>query len=252
MPIQHTLPKNLKLNTEVLFNAKTEGIIYAIVHRDTQTAYIGYTQYSMTNRFKGHVKSATYTDAPHRKLYHAFDQYGIKAFDWVILDVVPKAQLAQREKELIAYYDTYHHGYNATRGGEGVQQVSRTQVEELFNAGMEIKDIAAEICCDRGTVSDILVCLGYNPRTNCTKNRSRRIEQYTLSGQYLRTFDSLSDAVRWLVQEHGLTCTIKGATTKIGDVARGMRNSAYGYSWEYEANDAPVHPVFNKSEADVG
>ena len=246
------LPRNLKLNTEVPFNSKTQGIIYAIVHRDTQTAYIGYTQNTMTNRFKGHLKSCKYTDAPQRKLYHAIREYGVDAFDWAILEIVPKTDLAQREKALIEYYDTYHNGYNATCGGEGVQQVSRTQVEELFNAGMECKDIATELYCDRDTVSSILTSLGYNPRSNCTKNKSRRIEQYTLTGSYICTFESMSDAARALVEEDGLSCTVKSATTKIGDVARGVRKSAYGYYWEYESNDIPSHPVFNKSASEFG
>ncbi len=252
MPTQHLLPKNLKLNTEVPFDAKKEGIVYVIIQRDTQTAYIGYTQNTMNNRFKGHIKSSKYKDAPYRKLYHAFGKYGVETFDWAILDVVPKNQLAKREKELIAYYNTYHNGYNATRGGEGIQQVSRTQVEELFLSGMEVKDIAEEICCDRGTVSDILVILGYNPRANCTKNRSRAVLQYDIGGKYLRTFQSLSDAARYLQTIDGLSCSISSATNKIGLVARGDRANAYGYRWEYESDDIPVHPVFNKSESELG
>ncbi len=233
-----------RLNQDVEYDITKYGVVYAIINRKTNEWYIGYTTDPMTKRFRGHIKSAKYIDAPYRKLYHAFERDGIENFAWVILEVVPHEDLARREKELIAQYNTCENGYNATHGGEGCITINYSRVKEMFNQGYEVKDIAKELCCDKGTVSIALSKMGINPRNNCTKHRGRDISQYSLGGKYIQTFNTLSDAARYLQETEGLDCTIKSATTKIGDVARGVRKSAYGYYWEYETQTGPMHPVF--------
>lgn len=56
-----------------------------------------------------------------------------------------------------------------------------------------------------------------------TPVRCRKVDQYTLDGEYIRTFDSLKEA--WLHTGAGI-----GA---IGKVCKGLAKSSGGYSWKY-------------------
>ena len=55
--------------------------------------------------------------------------------------------------------------------------------------------------------------------------KARRIEQYTLDGQYIKTFPSLSAAK----DELG----IPRNAAHLSSCARGKRKSAYGFKWRY-------------------
>jgi hypothetical protein len=47
----------------------------------------------------------------------AIHKYGIKNFDFNILEVCSIEQLDERERYWISYYDSYNNGYNRTPGG---------------------------------------------------------------------------------------------------------------------------------------
>ena len=50
----------------------------------------------------------------------AINKYGIENFTFEIIEECSEDQLNNRERYWIAYYDTYHNGYNRTVGGEGL------------------------------------------------------------------------------------------------------------------------------------
>lgn len=50
----------------------------------------------------------------------AINKYGIENFTFEIIEECSEEQLNNRERYWIAYYDTYHNGYNRTVGGEGL------------------------------------------------------------------------------------------------------------------------------------
>lgn len=52
------------------------------------------------------------------------------------------------------------------------------------------------------------------------------VEQYTLEGEYVNSFNSYMEAARSL----GITSTT--GSTHIGEVVRGLRKSAYGFKWK--------------------
>lgn len=54
------------------------------------------------------------------------------------------------------------------------------------------------------------------------------IEQYSLKGEYIRTFDSCSDAAREINPDK-----LKSITSKICMAAKGERKTAYKYIWKY-------------------
>jgi hypothetical protein len=69
---------------------------------------------------------------------------------------------------------------------------------------------------------------------NCKKgidNKKRKVNQYDLEGKYLKTFNSISDALRYL-----------GKRTKASHITRcckGEQNHTFGYQWRYLTNEFP-------------
>lgn len=94
-------------------------IIYKITNTITSLSYIGYTKHPIEKRWEGHYKQAL-SENKNRKFYNAIRKYGI---DCWILEVIdnPISIEDAKEKEIkyIESYNTYHKGYNSTKGGDG-------------------------------------------------------------------------------------------------------------------------------------
>lgn len=65
--------------------------------------------------------------------------------------------------------------------------------------------------------------------------REHKVKQYTLSGEYIKTWDSIKEAEEFL--------GIKRAQACIVYCCQGKRHRAYGYIWRYEEDDSPVRPL---------
>ena len=65
--------------------------------------------------------------------------------------------------------------------------------------------------------------------------KERKIKQYTLSGEYIKTWDSIKEAESFL--------NIERAQANIVACCQGKRKRAYGYIWRYEEDNTPVKPL---------
>lgn len=65
--------------------------------------------------------------------------------------------------------------------------------------------------------------------------REHKVKQYTLSGEYIKTWDSIKEAMEWL--------NIKQAQANIVYCCQGKRHRAYGYIWKYDEDETPVKPL---------
>ena len=94
---------------------KTEyGVIYLIRNLLNGKCYVGQTAHFIQRKSKyKHGKSHT----PH--LNNVINKYGFHAFKIEILEVCPIEDLWAREQFWIATLNTFHNGYNLTKGGEG-------------------------------------------------------------------------------------------------------------------------------------
>lgn len=99
--------------------------IYKITNKINGNSYIGLSV-DIKRRWRAHRQR--YKDEFNKEyekiLYKAFRKYGIENFEFSILEECPLEKLREREKYWIAYFDTYHHGYNATEGGEDILPMS--------------------------------------------------------------------------------------------------------------------------------
>lgn len=95
--------------------------IYKITNKINGNSYIGLSV-DIKRRWKAHHQR--YKDESNKEyekvLYKAFRKYGIENFEFSVVEECPLEKLREREKYWIAYFDTYHHGYNSTEGGEDI------------------------------------------------------------------------------------------------------------------------------------
>lgn len=151
------------------------------------------------------------------------NKYGIDKFHISLVEECTIENLNEREQYWINQYDSYKNGYNATLGGDGVIRCDYDKVYELYQKGMSLKDIVAELHYDQGTCRKIIKALTNIDRPffkRCCKP-VRQIDRY--SGNVINEFASIGEAARFIHGDDGF----------IQKAMSGQRPTAYGYKWEY-------------------
>lgn len=107
------------------------GSIYIIRNSVNDKVYIGQTTMTVKERFMVHMKPSTAKQKRNYKLYNAVLKYGRDKFYVETLENnVPLDELNQKEIEYIAKYDSYYHGYNSSKGGDG-RIINKIENEDL-------------------------------------------------------------------------------------------------------------------------
>lgn len=97
---------------------REEPGIYMIINQINAKSYIGQTKH-LKQRLYEHRKAYNSISVDYNKaLYKAMREFGIENFRIRILEKCQILELNERERFWIEYYDTYHNGYNMTRGGD--------------------------------------------------------------------------------------------------------------------------------------
>ena len=91
-----------------------EKYIYKITNKINGLSYIGQAK-DYKKRFADH-RAMMYGRQPNKKLYKAFQQFGINNFIFEVIDY--GSNYNELEKKWIKYYNSYQNGYNQTLGGE--------------------------------------------------------------------------------------------------------------------------------------
>ena len=97
--------------------------IYKITHRESGMCYIGLSVHIFM-RWNSHVSAKE-----KYKIHEAFDQFGIDAFRFEVVEECDKKELRKREKWWIEHFDcVWPKGYNMNHGGGGaVKQSEKTR-----------------------------------------------------------------------------------------------------------------------------
>lgn len=102
--------------------------VYKITNIINNKIYIGFTSYSIENRFKRHIYNAKKFNNHTSVLYKAFRKYGIVNFK--IEEIAKTSNKRKILKLEIKYIKKYNsktpNGYNLTNGGEGAVGIKRT------------------------------------------------------------------------------------------------------------------------------
>lgn len=204
--------------------------IYKITNRINGRCYIGQSS-DIEYRFAEHKRQYNYQGCAHYHLYKAFRKYGLDNFDFSVIEECEQSLLNEREKFWIKHYDSFKNGYNMTLGGEGTEQIERSDIYKLWDDGLTVSDIAIKIGCSPITVSRIVCSYdGYDKKDSAIRGKlwhRKPVTQYGLDGRQIRNYDSILDASE--------------ATGVHGDCISACCNkrlkSAGGYQWSFESKE---------------
>lgn len=200
--------------------------IYKITNTINQKVYIGKTLLTPEERFKEHLADYERQRCEKRPLYSAFKKYGIKNFVLETVEECSEQTVNEREEYWIQYYNSYHYGYNATRGGDGKRYADYDLIFALYNQGKNSKQIKELTGYDIQTIATALKSNGITEKDRIKRGRqcvSRPVvmlDRNTL--KELRVFSSITEAEEFL-----------GCRGHISDVCNGKRKTSNGYSWKY-------------------
>ena len=203
--------------------------IYIIKNDINDKVYIGKTNYSIQKRFQEHCRDSQKDRNEKRPLYNAMNKYGIEHFFIEKLEECSIEESINREKYWIEYFNSFKYGYNATLGGDGKPYLDYNLIYQTY---LQTQSMAAtaKICnCCEDSVSFIvhLFLTDENIKQINLNFKSKSVamlDKNTL--QILRTFNSASDAARFLHKD-------RSANGHIIAVCKGKRKTAYGYHWKY-------------------
>lgn len=199
------------------------GNIYKITNTLNGKIYIGQTQFTTEIRWKEHARNFTVlrdTMPIHLAMY----KYGPKHFIVETVEECDNNHLDEREQFWIAHYNTYNDGYNATIGGDGAIKFDTTQIREQWDNGSSVQEIAMLFKCERHTVAKHLKSTGITEQELKGRGAGRKVCQYTLKGEFVSEYDSISAAARdFNVESIG----------NIRNACVGIHPSAYNFLWCY-------------------
>lgn len=218
------------------------GYIYCITNIINNKQYIGKTLNSVEQRWKEHLSDYKRSRCEKRALYEAFVKYGVNNFKCETLCECLDNEIEEKEIYYISLYNTFHNGYNLTKGGDGKQLYNHELIINYYlNNEVTIVETAKQFNCHEDTVRDILKKKGIKTRIlphkaygNC--NKPKRVSCFQLDGTMVLTFDTVTNAGKWVFENKKCKTYNSGVRGHISDAANGKTHSAYGYIWKYETN----------------
>lgn len=228
-------PLSLLSFTQEFQEGKDMAYIYKITNKINQKVYIGKTQYSIESRFREHLDSSKRARCEKRPLYDAMNKYGIENFSIELVEETNNPE--EREKYWINYYRSYIgfsdcNGYNATLGGDGKAYADREAIVQLYREGKNQREISKILGYDWKTIRVALREVGITHEEIVNNGLAKykkaiwMVDKKTLEKKQL--FTSISEAEKFLEKPR--------SKQHITEVCNGLRNSAYGYKWEWADN----------------
>ena len=209
--------------------------IYIITNKINDKKYIGKTNRSIEERWKEHCKDRKrFTDRP---LYRAMNKYGVENFKIEKLEEVSTDEEAcAREEFWINYYNLYKCGYNATKGGDGRTYIDYDLVISTYEKFKNQKKTAEFLNISVDTVRKILKSNKQQITSSqevIKKEYGEKVDMYDLSENYIKSFTSLRDAGKYLIDNNLTKCKLTTIRTHISEVCRGKRKTAANFIWKF-------------------
>lgn len=209
------------------------GYIYKITNKINGKAYVGKTTDTVQVRWEEHLRDSRRSRWANRPLYSAIRKYGVDKFAVEVLEKVDLENLSERETYWIEYFHTYSDGYNATTGGDGKVLYDYDLIAKLLRDGRRYQEVSDIVGCCYDTVR--FVAKKYNIDYIAEPPTAKLcipVEQYDLDGHYIQSFNSFSDAARWLFENKYTRSVGREANTHISAVLKGKQKTAYGFIWK--------------------
>lgn len=204
------------------------SFIYCITNDINGKQYVGKTNRTVEKRFGEHRKDMKREGTKNFPLYRAMNKYGVDHFHITSLEKCLPDESCEREIYWIDKLDTYHNGYNATKGGDGAQRLDYNKIISLWdNTKKTGAQIARECNCHVDSVYNVIK--QYRQDADF-KKRAREIIAAPVIGIKKKNkikcyFPSISKAEKFLRK--------KSRSSHISQACKGERQTAYGYEWHY-------------------
>ena len=211
--------------------------IYLITNNINGKQYVGKTEKTIEERWNKHLQDYNKPRCEKRPLYKAMNYYGPEFFSIELIEYVPlEVNLEEREIYWIAKYDTYHNGYNATKGGDGKRYLDYDLIIKTYKEVQNIKETAKITGAHPDSITNILKTNNILIKSSqaIQKEKYGKItNMYSLDGQFLRSFSSTNEAARYMIENKLTNCKHTTIKQHIHEVCEGRRKTAAKFKWSY-------------------
>ena len=163
------------------------GFIYKITNTINGKSYIGQTIQNVKERFYQHCATKCSKAVSDMAIHRAIKKYGKSNFTVEVIEEIDSANLNDRERYWIKYYNSYNNGYNSTKGGQdGCKPFKDLDVESIikeYNTGKSLRTLGTIFKVDKQTIKDLLIRHNVELRTTRTyklsqKDRDKVLEDF--------------------------------------------------------------------------
>ena len=154
------------------------GFIYKITNTINGKSYIGQTIQNVKERFYQHCATKCSKAVSNMAIHRAIKKYGKSNFTVEVIEEIDSANLNDRERYWIKYYNSYNNGYNSTKGGQdGCKPFKDLDVESIikeYNTGKSLRTLGTIFKVDKQTIKDLLIRHNIKLRTTRTYKFSQK------------------------------------------------------------------------------
>ena len=211
--------------------------IYQITNDINGKIYIGKTEFSIEKRFKEHCADAFKDRNEKRPLYAAMRKYGVEHFHIELIEETDNPE--EREVFWIENKRSFKNGYNATIGGDGKKYIDYDLVISTYKEVKNAVHVAEMLGIHPDSVYNILKANNISSLYSSENNPNKELQgkicgMFSTNDELLKSFSTIKDAARYIIQENISKDNIKGISSHISQVCNGKRKSAYGYHWKFQ------------------
>ena len=189
------------------------GFIYKITNTINCKSYIGQTIQNVKERFYQHCATKCSKAVSNMAIHRAIKKYGKSNFTVEVIEEIDSANLNDRERYWIKYYNSYNNGYNSTKGGqEGCKPFKDLDVESIikeYNTGKSLRTLGTIFKIDKQTIKDLLIRHNVELRTTRTYKLSQKDRDEVLE-DFASGLSRKKIMIKWNISKSYLSQLING------------------------------------------
>lgn len=189
------------------------GFIYKITNTINGKYYIGQTIQNVKERFYQHCATKCSKAVSNMAIHRAIKKYGKSNFTVEVIEEIDSANLNDRERYWIKYYNSYNNGYNSTKGGQdGCKPFKDLDVESIikeYNTGKSLRTLGTIFKVDKQTIKDLLIRHNVELRTTRTYKLSQKDRDKVLE-DFASGLSRKEIMIKWNISKSYLSQLING------------------------------------------
>lgn len=189
------------------------GFIYKITNTINGKSYIGQIIQNVKERFYQHCATKCSKAVSNMAIHRAIKKYGKSNFTVEVIEEIDSANLNDRERYWIKYYNSYNNGYNSTKGGQdGCKPFKDLDVESIikeYNTGKSLRTLGTIFKVDKQTIKDLLIRHNVELRTTRTYKLSQKDRDKVLE-DFASGLSRKEIMIKWNISKSYLSQLING------------------------------------------